>query len=371
VDRDPKRFAEAVAVEKGLRKDIFLVQVSVIGADGWLTYTDLPGSKERVFLGDREHFKVHRSGGPDLLYISNPLKGRTSGKVSIQFTRPILDRNGKFSGVLVLSVSPQALIRVYEALDLGSNGLVGIRRLDNTRLLRWPDLDATENVPSLEIQSNAPAGNQIRRGNRDGVERLLSYRKVPDFPSTPSSASRSTRFSWTSAEDASSTCRGSLRILVVVMLGLMMLSSLKRGEHVENELLDSERRFRSLTGLSSDMYWEQDDQYRFTSSSGSGPEWIINGKKRWDFKYDNMSEADWAAHIALLDARQPFRDLELCRTPSGWKIWVSVSGEPIFDASGAFKGLSRRRQGHHRAQRAEQLQALETREPFCLPMPTA
>jgi len=358
--RDPKRFAQAVAAEKGLRKDAFAVQVAVIGADGWLAYTDLRESKQRVFLGDREHFKVHRSGGPDQLYISNPVSGRVSGKVSIQFTRPILDGNGKFSGVLVLSVSPQALIRVYEALDLGSNGLVGIRRLDNTRLLRWPDLDATENVPSLEIPSNASTGNQIRRGNRDGVERLLSYRKVPDFPLYAvvgqSLDSLLVDFSRGRLFYLSGGVFGSL---VVVMLGLMMLSSLKRGEHVENELLDSERRFRSLTGLSSDMYWEQDDQYRFTSSSGSGPEWIINGKKRWDFKYDNMSEADWAAHIALLDARKPFRDLELCRAPSGRKVWVSVSGEPIFDASGAFKGYRGVGKAITERKRAEQLQALE------------
>src|SRR6266852_99056 len=358
--RDRGRFAEAVAVEKGLRKDVFVVQVSVIGADGWLAYTDLPESKQRVFLGDREHFRAHRAGGPDQLYISNPLKGRVSGKLSIQSTRALLDRSGRFAGVLVLSVSPQALIRVYEALDLGSNGLVGIRRLDNTRLLRWPDLDATENVPSLEIPSNASTGNQIRRGNRDGVERLLSYRKVPDFPlyavvgqsldSLLLDSSKGRLF-YLSA--------GAFGFLVVLLLGLMMLSSLKRGEHVENELIDSERRFRSLTGLSSDMYWEQDDQYRFTSSSGSGPEWIVNGKKRWDFKYDNMSEADWAAHIALLDARKPFRDLELCRAPSGRKVWVSVSGEPIFDASGAFKGYRGVGRAITERKRAEQLQSLE------------
>ncbi|HKB63344.1 MAG TPA: EAL domain-containing protein [Burkholderiales bacterium] len=358
--RDPKRFAEAVAAEKSLRKDAFAVQVAVIGADGWLAYTDLRESKQRVFLGDREHFNVHRGGGPDQLYISNPVSGRVSGKVSIQFTRPVLDRNGKFAGVLVLSVSPQALIRVYEALDLGSNGLVGIRRLDNTRLLRWPDLDATENVPSLEIPSNASTGNEIRRGNRDGVERLLSYRKVPDFPLYAvvgqSLDSLLVDFSRGRLFYLSAGASGSL---VVLMLGLMMLSSLKRGEHVENELVDSERRFRSLTGLSSDMYWEQDDQYRFTSSSGSGPEWIVNGKKRWDFKYDNMSEADWAAHIALLDARKPFRDLELCRAPSGRKVWVSVSGEPIFDASGAFKGYRGVGRAITERKRAEQLQSLE------------
>src|SRR5882672_7387407 len=365
--RDPKRFAQAVAAEKGLRKDAFAVQVAVIGADGWLVYTDLRESKQRVFLGDREHFKVHRSGGPDQLYISNPVKGRISGKVSIQFTRAILDRSGRFAGVLVLSVSPQTLIRVYEALDLGSNGLVGIRRLDNTRLLRWPDLDAMENVPSLQIPSNASTGNQIRRGNRDGVERLLSYRKVPDFPLYAVVAQsldslladfKTARLIYVSA--------GVLGSLVVLLLGLVMLSSLKRSEHVEGELLDSERRFRSLTELSSDMYWEQDDQYRFTSSSGSGPEWMVKGlreaagKRRWDFKYDNMTEKDWAAHIALLDARKPFRDLEFCRLDeSGRKIWISVSGEPVFDASGAFKGYRGVGKDITERKRADQLRALE------------
>jgi len=368
--RDPKRFAEAVAVEKGFRKDVFVVQVAVIGADGWVAYTDLPAPKERVFLGDREHFKTHRSAGPDQLYISGPVKGRVSGKLSIQFTRRILDRNGRFAGVLVLSVSPQALIRVYEGLDLGANGLVAIRRLDNTPLLRWPELGGAQGTPLPEIPSSASAagaGSEIRQGSLDGVERIFSYRRIPDFPlyaavgqsldSLLADFSRGRLF-YLSA--------GTFGSLVVLLLGLMMLSSLKRSEHVENELTRSERRFRSLTDLSSDMYWEQDDQYRFTASSGSGSEWLVKGrnesvgKRRWDFEYDNMGEADWAAHIALLDARKPFHDLELCRLDqSGRKVWVSVSGEPVFDASGAFKGYRGVGKAITERKRAEQLQALE------------
>src|SRR5258706_2540363 len=41
--RDPKRFAQAVAAEKGLRKDAFAVQVSVIGADRRLAHPAHPG----------------------------------------------------------------------------------------------------------------------------------------------------------------------------------------------------------------------------------------------------------------------------------------------------------------------------------------
>ena len=83
--RDPGHFAQAVVAEKAFRKGVF-VQVAVIDAEGWLAYTDLPNSKERVFLGDREHFKAHSGGGPDELYVGSPLKGRVSGKLSIQFT---------------------------------------------------------------------------------------------------------------------------------------------------------------------------------------------------------------------------------------------------------------------------------------------
>ena len=114
-----------------------------------------------------------------------------------------------------------------------------------------------------------------------------------------------------------------------------------------NEALrESEARFRSLTELSSDQYWEQDDQFRFTSIKGTGSERLnlgagqqLVGKKRWERNYINMTAEDWAAHIATLEAHQPFHDLELCRQDeSGEKVWVGVSGQPVFDQSGAFKG---------------------------------
>jgi diguanylate cyclase (GGDEF)-like protein/PAS domain S-box-containing protein len=113
----------------------------------------------------------------------------------------------------------------------------------------------------------------------------------------------------------------------------------------ENALRESEERFRSLTELSSDMYWEQDEQFRFTSMSGTGSERVnvktspAIGKKRWEQNYVNMTADQWAEHMALLEAHNPFRDMELCRLDeSGKKVWISISGEPVFDSSGAFRG---------------------------------
>jgi diguanylate cyclase (GGDEF)-like protein/PAS domain S-box-containing protein len=158
-------------------------------------------------------------------------------------------------------------------------------------------------------------------------------------------------------------CLASLAVLLVV---LTLHSKLKHEERAKSALAESEARFRGLTQLASDTYWEQDDRYRFISFVGGGPEWLVSerrvavGKKRWDFEYDNMTEKDWAAHIALLDARKPYHDLELCRTDgSGGKIWISVSGEPVFDASGVFTGYRGIGKDITQRKRAERRQALE------------
>ena len=110
-------------------------------------------------------------------------------------------------------------------------------------------------------------------------------------------------------------------------------------------LRESEGRFRSLTELSSDIYWEQDAEYRFTKFTGAGTRMQeaagdqMIGRHRWDRDYFNMSAAAWAAHRADLDARRPFRDLELGRlNASGERVWVSVSGEPMFGDGGEFIG---------------------------------
>jgi PAS domain S-box-containing protein len=126
-------------------------------------------------------------------------------------------------------------------------------------------------------------------------------------------------------------------------------------------------RFRSLSALSADVYWEQDEQFRFTSFSGStsrefepGRAESLLGKTRWETDLVNMTEADWAAHRALLDARRPFHELELCRyDAAGRKIWIRVSGEPVFDASGAFKGYRGIARNITERRRAEELRELE------------
>ena len=112
----------------------------------------------------------------------------------------------------------------------------------------------------------------------------------------------------------------------------------------EQAVRDSEARFRSLTNLSSDMYWEQDAQYRFTqlegrlvANSDPGLQGRLLGRTRWESGLE--ADGGWPAHRALLDARKPFHDALMWRAlPDGTLRYLSVSGEPVFAADGTFRG---------------------------------
>jgi PAS domain-containing protein len=99
-----------------------------------------------------------------------------------------------------------------------------------------------------------------------------------------------------------------------------------------------------VPGLSSDWYWEQDAELRFTRvqvRSGDPVEQQlaerIIGKRRWDTGIE--IEGSWDEHRAVLQARAPFRDVLMWRElEDGGRRYVLTSGEPVFDAKGSFTG---------------------------------
>ncbi len=123
------------------------------------------------------------------------------------------------------------------------------------------------------------------------------------------------------------------------------IGQLMARRETEEALRESETRFRRLSALSSDWYWEQDENLRFTSMSGgmldtvgAKPEDYV-GKTRWEDTAIGLSEAEWEQHKATLHARLPFHDFEFGRTRAdGSVFYVSISGEPVFDAEGRFRG---------------------------------
>ncbi|HEX6317338.1 MAG TPA: PAS domain S-box protein, partial [Burkholderiales bacterium] len=111
----------------------------------------------------------------------------------------------------------------------------------------------------------------------------------------------------------------------------------------ERRVRDSEARFRSLANLSSDWYWEQDAELRFTWASPGAAERApvarTLGLRRWEIPGYQAVSHSWEEHRAVLAARQPFRDFEYLRAePGAERRYISISGEPMFDEAGRFTG---------------------------------
>lgn len=110
------------------------------------------------------------------------------------------------------------------------------------------------------------------------------------------------------------------------------------------ELRESEARYRSLTELASDWYWEQDENGAFTKVSGPVMEMLgirvapLTGETGDPFT-SGWNEAEREVLRAKIAARQPFLDFVFSRVnDDGSKQSFKVSGEPMFRENGRFIG---------------------------------
>jgi len=116
-------------------------------------------------------------------------------------------------------------------------------------------------------------------------------------------------------------------------------------KRTEKALQESEQRFRQLVVMSSDWYWEQDEQFRFTyvtgdftEKSGINTERVL-GRRRWDYVPALIDTELGREHIAILESHEPFRNLEYrVLDDNGEERWFCINGQPIFDEMGRFSG---------------------------------
>jgi PAS domain S-box-containing protein len=110
------------------------------------------------------------------------------------------------------------------------------------------------------------------------------------------------------------------------------------------ELRESEARYRSLTELASDWYWEQDEKGAFTKVSGPVLEMLGIRVDSLAGDASGAQDAGWDEAQremlrATIEARQPFLDFQFNRVNAdGSRQSFRVSGEPMFDRHCSFVG---------------------------------
>lgn len=146
------------------------------------------------------------------------------------------------------------------------------------------------------------------------------------------------------------------------------------------ELDASRQRFQDFAEAASDWLWEMDEHLRFSYFSDriqsvmAQPVGHWLGKIRRDLAVTGNPEEgpDWAEHIAEIQTRKPFRDFRYeLQLPDGSTRHIAISGVPVFDENGEFRGYrgsgtdeTSRVQAERRARETDQrLQGIAERLP--------
>ena len=140
---------------------------------------------------------------------------------------------------------------------------------------------------------------------------------------------------------------GALFILLQSALITLLVFSHPHRRRLSRALKASEERFRDIASISSDWFWEIDEEFRMTQlsdryekvtgqtiASQYGTSYLQFEKLDW-----NSDRADlWKEHRETIKAHQPFRSFEYAAPDvNGKRCYRRISGTPIFKDD-VFKG---------------------------------
>ena len=397
----PATLANAATLQANLNerlglRELFNGGFFVTGIDG-VAIAEIPVSNERVGVNysDRDHMVAALADGK--ASISKPVMGRKLLAPIFAMTVPIIDNSGKAVGALVAVTDlgkPNFLDFITQSHYGKTGGFLIIARQQRLVVTATDKRRIMEVLPAAGVN---PAVDRFMQGhegtdvfvNQHGVKLLASAKSIPaaDWLVAAAMPVEEAYAAFQPMRQRLLLATILLTLLVGILTWLMLrhqisplLSTVRTlatvsesgrpparlpitrqdeiGELIGsfNHLLDtlgqreealqrSDERFRSLTELSSDWYWEQDKELRlsfhssgFDRSSGTTSRKLL-GTYRWDEPNRIPLGMTWDEHRAMLEARLPFRDFEYVRIgDDGECHFASLSGEPIFDAAGNFDG---------------------------------
>ena len=160
---------------------IFLVDSGAVTSATSRVYPAPPASAL-----DREYFQALLKA--DVLHVSQPSASRIGGDRFFAMARRRSSPDGKFDGLIAVSVNPSYFESFYAGLMETPRDAAGLARMDGVILVRHPQLASGQPVipPGAafmrEMREVRPAGSYIARSAGDRVKRVHAYRRVGEYP---------------------------------------------------------------------------------------------------------------------------------------------------------------------------------------------
>jgi diguanylate cyclase (GGDEF)-like protein/PAS domain S-box-containing protein len=192
--KDPQHFDITDWAVHTRSNDNLTVRFGVADSNGFVLQSSLGPLSSPVYIGNRSHFEFQRTATADQLYISEPVIGYVSKKLTIEFTRRLNKPDGSFDGTVASSLDIAQLEAFFSSLDIGRAGFVSLVGSDGVvRARGGPDPAmrgfagiSAVNSPLFVALRQSQAGNYwntpASSAQFDHISRLISYRTVAGLP---------------------------------------------------------------------------------------------------------------------------------------------------------------------------------------------
>ncbi|MCJ2035077.1 sensor domain-containing diguanylate cyclase [Methylobacterium sp. J-068] len=136
---------------------------------------------------DRDYFRTHRAQPGLGLVISRPVLSRLLGVPIVVLSRRIDKADGRFGGVVLISLKLSYFSQLFANIGLGSEGAINLYLRDGTRIMRHPYVEAdiganVAGAPTFQRFVSDRGGHFVGTSVRDGIERLYTYTQVGNLP---------------------------------------------------------------------------------------------------------------------------------------------------------------------------------------------
>lgn len=178
-----QRFLEIQVTELPQLNGLFIYDEN----GGWIANSKRELAKN-LNNADREYFVFHRTHAARGPHVGTPVTSRSGGKWIIPVSRRINHGDGSFAGVALATIEIDFLMNFFESLEIGKAGSVALVSEGGTMMARRPNYPSTVGKSMLTTQlfraysSEGPAGTAYITSAQDGVTRLNSFRRLPNYP---------------------------------------------------------------------------------------------------------------------------------------------------------------------------------------------
>ncbi len=173
------------------RRFPYIDGVRLTDADGILRHGSDVTPEHKIDVSDREHFKVLRDQREDTLVVSRPHKSRANNKWVVLLARRMNNPDGLFAGIAFVPIPVENLTRTFSQIGLPERGSITLRGFDLGVIARYPMPaqggdpvgQATVGRAFTDLLATGASHGTFRAVTPlDGVSRLLSFRKVAEYP---------------------------------------------------------------------------------------------------------------------------------------------------------------------------------------------